>query len=128
MGSGMVDEVPDETREKYFLDAAQVEIPEAHKAMSEYYCDMKFSGCKNRDKAWYWLNKAAEHNYPRALGQLAMIYEHGDSVPIDYAQAFNYYKKTADLGFEYAHKNACRLLKNGLHTDNNYIKACNAIQ
>jgi len=125
MGSGMVESVPDTVVEQYFLEAANAEIPEAQTAISEYYCNTKLVGCKYRDKAWYWLNRAAKNKDVNALNGLGATYERGDSVTKDMSLAFNYYKAAADQGYKVAKKNACRLLRNNMYSDNSYLKSCN---
>lgn len=124
MGSGLVEAVPDSVIEQYLLDAANAEIPDAQTGLYEYYCEMKLTGCKQRDKAWYWLNRAAKNNDSVALINIGFAYEKGDSIPKDIKLAFNYYKLAAVSGHKLGKKNACRLLINGLYIDNTYIKTC----
>jgi TPR repeat protein len=124
LGSGFVENVSSTTIEKYLLDAANSGLVDAQVELSGHYCWDKFTGCKNRYKAWYWISKAAENKNPIALNNIGVAYEKGDSVLKNMKLAFNFYKNAADLGYKLGNENACRLLKDGLYVDNTYLSTC----
>jgi hypothetical protein len=45
-----------------------------------------------------WYRKAAEQGYAKAQLDLAGLYENGNGVPLDYAQAASWYRKAAEQG------------------------------
>ena len=57
---------------------------------------------ENYDKAFYWLTKAAEQGSPNAMEMLGMCYENGWGTEINIQKANELYRKSYQLGNEYA--------------------------
>ena len=53
---------------------------------------------RDYNKAYEWLQKAAELNHAGAMGKLGYLYTDGIAVPQDYNQAFEWYARAAKLG------------------------------
>ena len=64
-----------------------------------------------RDAAWY--RKAAEQGYASAQYNLGVLYENGDGVPKDAAEAALWYRKAAEQGYASAQYNLGVLYENG---------------
>jgi TPR repeat protein len=45
-----------------------------------------------------WYEKAAEKGFPRAMGNLGLLYANGQGVTQDYVRAREWYEKAADEG------------------------------
>jgi TPR repeat protein len=46
----------------------------------------------------FWYRHAAKFNHKEALWNLALKYQKGDGVEVNYKKAFSFYKKAAELG------------------------------
>ena len=68
---------------------------------------------KDREKAFYWFNQAAERNEVNALAHLGDMYYKGRHVGEDHAMAFDYYKRAADLGYAPAQFMVGKYYENG---------------
>ncbi len=68
---------------------------------------------KDREKAFYWFNQAAERNEVNALAHLGDMYYKGRHVEEDHAKAFDYYKRAADLGYAPAQFMVGKYYENG---------------
>lgn len=65
----------------------------------------------NPKKRNYWYQKACEKGHAEAYNNLASIYEVGQGVEKDYAQAIELYRKAAELGSKLGKKNYKNILK-----------------
>lgn len=66
------------------------------------YLYLSIEGEEDHDKAFYWLTKASEQNSPSALEMLGMCYENGLGTKVDLSKAQECYRKSYQLGNEYA--------------------------
>ena len=66
------------------------------------YLYLSIEGEEDYDKAFYWLTKASEQNSQNALEMLGMCYENGWGTKVDLSKAQECYRKSYQLGNEYA--------------------------
>lgn len=66
------------------------------------YLYIALEGHENYEKAFYWLSKASEQNSPNALEMLGMCYENGWGTEVNLPKAQECYRKSYQLGNEYA--------------------------
>ena len=48
----------------------------------------------------YWLRQSAQQNYALAVDSLGVLYVNGDSVPLDRAEAYRWFRVAASQGDE----------------------------
>ena len=80
--------------------------------LSEEYFDAKIVG-RNIELAIQYLMQAAEKNEPRALTDLASMYDYGTGVPQDRKRAAELYLRAAKLGMPAAMFNIASMLETG---------------
>ncbi len=71
------------------------------------------------EKAFYWISKAAEQKYPRAINSLGVCYMEGLGVEKNLEKAYHLFTEAAELGNEGAYANLGRLYYNGEYVDEN---------
>ena len=57
------------------------------------------------DQAWAWLEKAAAQDYPKAVGQIGVMYFDGKGVAPSYRRAREHYQRAIELGNSMAVEN-----------------------
>jgi hypothetical protein len=70
-----------------------------------------------------WYTKSAEQGNAGAQNNLGYMYEKGDGVPQDYAEAVKWYKKSAEQGNAYAQNNIGHMYEKGRGVPKEYMEA-----
>ncbi|MCX2962429.1 tetratricopeptide repeat protein [Rodentibacter caecimuris] len=83
----------------------------------------------DKEQALYWLNKSIAQNETQAYFLLATLFSEGNSiVQQDDKQAFEYYKKAAEMGHGLAQNNLANWLFNGRYVKRNEEEAIKWLQ
>jgi hypothetical protein len=79
---------------KYYLMAAEQGLAEAQNSLGSI-----FQAEKNYTEAKSWYERAAAQNHPMATNSLGYLYDLGLGVPQDRNKGFEFYSRSADLGW-----------------------------
>ena len=78
--------------------ALLIQQAEAGDAAAQFAVADAHSGDDDPAVMLYWLLQAAQQNYPPALVSLGVLAENGDSVPLDRAEAYHWFRRAALQG------------------------------
>ena len=115
-------------REGYvFMEkAAEAGYPEAQFQLGCSIIEMKYN--KPIEEGLMWMNKAAEQNHIFAINNLAMCYQMGEGVNVDYAKALSLLEKAASLGDMMAYYNIGQVYIFGLGVQKDVLKGLTFMQ
>lgn len=111
-----------ETMEK----AAEAGYPEAQYQLGCSIIEMKYN--KPIADGLMWLEKAADQNHIFAINNLAMCYQMGEGVEVDYAKALKLLEKAASLGDMMAYYNIGQAYVFGMGVTKDILKGLSLIQ
>lgn len=106
--------------------AAEAGYPEAQFQLACSIIEMKYN--RPLDEGLMWMNKAAEQNHIFAINNLAMCYQMGNGVDVDYAKALSLLEKAANLGDMMAYYNIGQAYVFGLGVKKDVLKGLSFIQ
>lgn len=110
-----------------FLEqAAKVGYAEAQYLLGCSIIEMKYN--KPVKEGFMWLTKAADQNHIYALNNLAMCYQTGEGVEVDYSKALKLLNKAAELGDMMAYYNIGQAYIFGLGVKKDLLKGLSLIQ
>ena len=108
-----------------YTRAAELGIVNAEYLLGESYCH-GFGPNRNHinfKKAFYWLNRAAEHGHAFSMNDLANLYEYGKGTDRNIEQAVYWYCKAAESGDREGYYNQARIYYDGIGTEVDFSKA-----
>lgn len=111
---------------EFMEKAAEAGYSEAQFQLGCSIIEMKYN--KHIGEGLMWLNKAAEQNHIFAINNLAMCYQMGEGVEVDYAKALCLLEKAASLGDMMAYYNIGQAYVFGLGIKKDVLKGLSLIQ
>ena len=97
------------------------------KAEAQSYLGYKY--IKDKDtvqdfkKAYFWIHKAAQQEYPLAQYNLGYMYKTGKGVSVDYTKAISWFTKSSEQGFAPAQCHLGQMHINGVGVDTDFEEA-----
>lgn len=111
---------------KIMEQAAEVGYAEAQYQLGCSIIEMKYN--KPISEGVMWMTKAADQNHIFALNNLAICYQTGEGVEVDYARALRLLEKAAELGDMMAYYNIGQAYIFGLGVKKDLLKGLSLMQ
>jgi len=107
----------------YFERAAEAGIADAQYALSQIYANSVVVTDEEREKARYWLTRAARAGYDTAQLDLGIWLIDGVAGPKDYEEGFKWMKRAAEGGNVMAQNRLAHLYRAGIGTEQDRVAA-----
>lgn len=108
------------------IKAAEAGYAEAQYQLGCSIIEMKYN--RPVDEGFMWMTKAAEQDHIFALNNLAMCYQMGEGVDVDYAKALELLTKAANLGDMMAYYNIGQAYVFGFGVKKDILKGLSFVQ
>lgn len=87
---------------QYLTRAAELgDVESMYSLGVTYDVDDAFPGCPDKEEAFYWYERAAEHGHEKALCSVAQAYETGEGVGKNVEKAFSILKDASERGYSH---------------------------